>query len=253
MSKLKVLNIIFIIYLVFYSSISNAKTPVMCVSDWPVWEMARVVPSASKFEIIYENYRTCINQFIYGKLDITFLALYDFIRIQQQNQNGKIISVTDYSNGGDKIVAKKNYEFKKENREIVYMQVDSLSLYLFYLFLNKIKMDMKDFEYRNIKAENIKNAYFTEQAKIFVSWNPHFEGIEQKGYKVIASSKDFPKKIFDVIVVKKSSFDEFKNIYEVFLKEYINSFNNQKLYDKISNLNRINTKEYINTLSDAYI
>ena len=86
MSKLRVLNFIFSIYLVFNSSISNAKTPVMCVSDWPVWEMARVVPSASKFEIIYENYRTCINQFIYGKLDITFLALYDFIRIQQQNQ-----------------------------------------------------------------------------------------------------------------------------------------------------------------------
>lgn len=55
-------------------------------------------------------------------------------------------------------------------------------------------MDMSDFNFRNIKAENIKNAYSTDQGKIFVSWNPHFEGVEKKGYKVIASSKDFPKK-----------------------------------------------------------
>lgn len=137
MYRLRLLVITFIIYLIFNSSIANAKKPVMCVSDWPVWELARVVPSASKFELNYENYRTCVNQFIYGKLDITFLALYDFIRIQRQNQNGKIISITDYSNGGDKIVVKKNYEFKKGKREIVYMQVDSISLYLFYLYLKK--------------------------------------------------------------------------------------------------------------------
>ena len=85
----------------------------------------------SNFNYRNTKYATCLRWFKAGNLDITFMTLYDFISIQPTKLPSAIIGVTDYSNGGDKIIVRNSIKKAADlRRKKILLPTDTISLWL---------------------------------------------------------------------------------------------------------------------------
>ena len=110
MKKWTILSLL-VVFVLGLAPVALAENVKMAGSDWPVWEHAHGMDEQGKLENIdfsYEKYATCIDGFVKGKIDVTFMTIYDFIATQRENPNGVIIAVQDYSNGGDGIIIRED-------------------------------------------------------------------------------------------------------------------------------------------------
>ena len=242
--------------------LSSAKSlatdrPTVCVSDWPVWQYARVADFA-KFNVVNESYRTCINRYAKGKFDIAFLALYDVVRLERENQAatkhsvGKIVFLTDYSNGGDWIVAKSGYDFKRKSGRYA-LQLDSVSFNLLYMYAQKVSLDLSQIVIVNVRSDNIINALKYGAFDVVIGWGGNVDQAARYGYKTVATSTMFPSKLFDVIVVNDNFLRNHKKEVQEFIKIYTSAVGSSTAQKQIAKLNNVPLDKFISNLSKAKI
>lgn len=256
--KLIVFFLLFKINLIFPNESRNTKIKMFC-SDWPVWETARAMKTLGKlskeFSFYYRDYTTNIDRFKDNTADITFLTLYDFIYTQRENQDGVIIGTTDYSSGGDKIFVRSNINSVKDLIEKKWtLQSNSISLWLTNIFLKKYGFNLDNIIIKHTIGENIGKQFInTPSIVACVGWNPNFDIIPPNMGKVISSSADFPKNIFDVIVVKRKSLRNNRELYKQFLTHWYQAINDNEIKAEIAKNLGVNVEEYLNWLKDAHI
>ena len=234
---------------------SYAKKPVICGSDWPVWETVHAMAELKQldeFEFRYEKYETCIDAFQAGVRDMTFVTLYDFISMQRKKNNGIIIAATDYSAGGDAIVFHQSSSDLKGKS--LGLQSNSISLYVTHLYLKKQGLSLNDIEIVNVNGGKISEA-FNKNKKLsgVVGWNPNLDDAIKGGGHLIATSADFPENIFDLVVVNRASFKKNPDLYVNFLKKYFKAVNSTKVLDKMASLSQVSVEEFKAWLGDAKI
>ncbi len=231
----------------------------MLCSDWPVWETARAMNSLgllpSGFKFYFREYTTSIDRFKGGVADITFLTLYDFIFTQQEGQDGVIIAITDYSSGGDKIVVSPNIKLPSGLIGKKWaLQSNSISLWLAKLYLNKHGFDLNDIKIRHIKGENVGKEIMRDPSLVAgVGWNPNFDKVPASMGKVITTSADFPRNIFDVIVVKRKSLEKNRDLYNAFLNAWFKAIKNPRVTKEIARIVGVSVAEYQGWLKNAHL
>ncbi|MCP4022928.1 MAG: hypothetical protein GY729_13895 [Desulfobacteraceae bacterium] len=239
--------------------IAATEKIVMLGSDWPVWETVRAMHSlgrlSPKIDFLFRSYTTNIDRFKDDIADVTFLTLYDFLYTQRENENGVIISITDYSSGGDKIVVRPEVKSPADLLGKYWaLQSNSISLWLAHIYLMSNGYSLNDIRIKYTKGEEVGRMLMQDSSIIAaVGWNPNFEMVSETGGKVIVTSADFPNNVFDVIVVKKDSLEKNRALYKAFLNDWFKAINDPKISEQIAKNLGVTVDQYNGWLSDAKI
>ena len=97
-----------------------------------------------------------------------------------------IILATDYSHGGDVVVSRPNINSASDLKgKTIGLQVDSLSLYVLYMTLKKVGLNLNDVKVVRIKGELLAKAFGkNKKLSAVVGWNPYAGAAIEEGSKV---------------------------------------------------------------------
>jgi len=244
--------------LLFLIPINSYSEPKLFSSDWPVWGLTEGMHKSgllNNFDYRIEKYDTCLKWFEAGNVDITFMTLYDFISIQPTKDPTVIIGITDYSNGGDKLIVKNSInsatDLKDKN---ILLPSHTISLWFLNNYLKKNNLSINDVNIID-QNENLAPLQFNESSNFMavVGWNPIINQALTEDTHIAATSADFPEVIYDLIVAKKSFVDNNPQMVERFLVDYYNSINSENIIDISAQEFSVSGKEYKSWLQDAYI
>lgn len=247
---------LFTLILIFISSSTLANK--LFSSDWPVWNITEGMAKKGLldgFDYHFKKYETTIKWFKAGNLDVTFMTLYDFISIQPTKVPTVILGVTDYSNGGDKIIFRN--EIKKptdlKGKKVV-LATDTISLWLLHEYLIKHGMTLNDIQIVN-KNPKLAPLLFRDNASFsaVVGWNPNIDIALNENSYVASTSADFPRSIYDLIVAKKDFVEYNPVIIKHFIADYYQSLTNDSIIENTAVTHSVSSAEYKSWLSDAKI
>jgi len=223
-----------------------------------VWGLTEGLHSAgllNYFVYRLEKYETCLKWFEAGNIDITFMTLYDFIAIQPTKEATVIIGITDYSNGGDKLIIKntihKPYDLKNQS---ILLPSQTISLWLLNNYLEKNGLTINDVKIID-QNEQLAPLQFNESSQFsaVVGWNPTINNALTDNSHIAATSADFPGVIYDLIVAKKSFVDKNPQLVKNFLSNYYTNIQSDGIIDKTAQAFSVSKEDYKSWLEDAYI
>lgn len=245
-------QLFYVVLLVNFSLVTHflEAKPKMEISNWPVFECAAGMAKSGyipNFEFSTERYTTTIKRLENEAIDLTFLTLDDFVTLSRR-QPGKFvaIAVLDYSNGGDAMIVKPNIMTAEQLKgKIIGLHVESVSLWLLHLILDKAHLSLKDIQIKNIAAEFIDKAFANPTIEAVVGWEPNIsQTMDNSKGKILFSSADFPEQIFDLIVVNKESITSYRDDYKDLLQKWFPATKNESIIAELAKYNEISVEEY---------
>lgn len=157
----------------------------------------------------FSAYTDSIAAFRDGKVDIDMQTLDDAIRLFAAGREMKVVVFTDYSYGGDGIVARQGISSVAELKgKTVGVEVGTVGHYSLLKALEKAGLDEKDITIVSIPAWEIKESFLAGKIDAGVTWEPYLTttAAEGKG-KVIITSRDYPETIVTTMAVSKDLID----------------------------------------------
>lgn len=128
------------------------------------------------------------------RIDIALDMIGSWVGMQQDGIPLTIIGETDWSNGGDKIIAKKDANMKNLNGETigVYLNKPSVSYFLnSYLTANGLKLN--DVKVVELEPQAMTDNFIAGRFKVIVNYDPEALRAERTGNgKVAATSASYP-------------------------------------------------------------
>lgn len=245
-------------FFILFNAGATYSEPKLFSSDWPVWNLTEGMYKEQlldSFDYRIKKYESAIKWFKAGNLDVTFMTLYDFISIQPTKSPVVILGVTDYSNGGDKIIFRKNIKTPADLKgKKVVLATNTVSLWLLHSYLEKHGMSINDVSVIN-QAPQLAPLLFREDDSIsaVVGWNPHIDNALNESSYIVSTSADFPRAIYDLIVAKKDFVDKNPELVETFLMNYYASIQSDSIIDKTAASLSVSGAEYRSWLNDAKI
>jgi len=250
-------KMLFTLFILFNAGTTYSQ-PKLFSSDWPVWNITEGMHKEQlldNFNYRMKEYESAIKWFKAGNLEVTFMTLYDFISIQPTKTPVVILGVTDYSNGGDKIIFRKNIKTPTDlkGKKIV-LASNTISLWLLHNYLEKHDMSLNDVFIIN-QSPQLAPLLFREDDSIsaVVGWNPNIDKALNESSYVASTSADFPRTIYDLIVARKDFVDKNPDVVEMFLTGYYASIQSDSIIDKTAATLSISGAEYRSWLNDAKI
>lgn len=141
------------------------------------------------------------------KIDVALDMLGSWVGMYQQGIPLTILMETDWSNGGDKIIAKKGLDLAtiKGSTIGVYLNLPSVTYFLS-KFLESKKMKFADFKVVEIEPEGMANAFIADKFKLIVNYDPQALRAEKDGKgAVVATSATYPGVIPEGFVTRKDT------------------------------------------------
>ncbi|MBF0495700.1 MAG: ABC transporter substrate-binding protein [Deltaproteobacteria bacterium] len=116
----------------------------------------------------------------------------------------RIIGETDWSNGGDKIIAKKNLELNKIKDTTIGVYLDKPSVtYFLNQYLSQNGLKLADANIVELPPDALANNFIAGRIKIIVDYDPEALRAERKGNgQVVATSAQYPGCIPEGFVVR---------------------------------------------------
>jgi len=244
--------------LLFLNASTINPEPKLFSSDWPVWNITEGMHQERRldhFDYRMKNYEVTLKWFKAGNVDVTFMTLYDFISIHPTKHPVVILGITDYSNGGDKIILRNNIKKPSDLKgKKIALANNTISLWFLHNYLDKHGMSLNDVILINQKP-SLSPLLFKEDHSIsaVVGWNPNIDNALDDSAYIASTSADFPRKIYDLIVAKKSFVTNNPDITEKFLTNYYASIQSQSVIDKTASTLSVSSLEYQSWLQDAKI
>lgn len=160
--------------------------------------------------------------FVSKQLDVMISSVDLFAQEAANGIPGKIILVTDISNGGDGIVAKPGIPdvASLKGRKIA-VTVGAPSQFLLEQLLRGAKLSMSDVSI--VKVDDPQRAaevFASGDVDAAVTWEPFLSQAAEKNGKIIATSKDAPDTIVDVLIASPGLLER-KQILEQFVRGWL--------------------------------
>jgi NitT/TauT family transport system substrate-binding protein len=208
--------LIFVIQLAIIGCNSSTSTPSsgpvqvrIGIATWPGFASGMVGKEKGFFESIDLQYHTIDDlaarhaAFRSGDLDIMISSIDLWVQERTQGLEGKAFIITDESAGGDGIVAKAGIKTVADLRgkKVAFARATP-SHYLLFKALEKAGLSPSDIQ--QVKVEdpgNAGQAFLGGSVDAAVTWEPFLTQVKESGKgHVLATSKDFPGTIVDVLI-----------------------------------------------------
>lgn len=149
-----------------------------------------------------DSYIKHLNDLIVGKIDFSGdIALIDIVEKASKGNKLKVVLATDYSNGADGIVAKKEIKSINELKgKKVAVEMGTLGEYLLHDALGKEDIDLSEIQEINFSAQEAAQVFIRGEVDAAVTYEPSYSQAvnDGNGWRIYTSA-DSPGLIIDVL------------------------------------------------------
>lgn len=197
-------------------------------SDWPGWTAFEVGIQKGWFkeagvdvEFSWFDYLPSMEAFTAGKVDAVMVTNGDALVTGANGAKSKMILVTDYSNGNDKIIARpgiKSLEQLKGKK--VGVELTLVDHLLLLQGLKKVGMKQLDVNLVNFRTNETPQALASGQVDAVAAWYPTSQQAltSVPGATAVWTSADVPGLIYDAVAVSPQSLAQRKDDWAKFVK-----------------------------------
>lgn len=195
---------VFLVLLLAMPGYSNTpeRTYTIGVASWVGWSFLHVADAQGFFQDAglnvqvkwYGEPHQISEAFEKGELDFRL----DFVAsVVQEYANGhdiKLLAETNWSHGGDKIIAKRGVNLASRKGATIGIYRDSPALiYFLSVYLNRHKLRLSDFKVRNMGLEKLIKDFVSDEISFAVIFDPYTIDVVKKGDGAVkANSAQFP-------------------------------------------------------------
>lgn len=204
-----------IVALSFSLSAHAAEPLKIGYSDWPGWVAWQVAIDKGWFkeagvDVKFEwfDYSASMDAFTAGKIDGVFMTNGDTLVTGAGGGRGKMILITDYSNGNDMIIAKPGIKTLTDLKgKKVSVEVGLVEHLLLRNGMKKAGMKAGDIDIVNAKTNEMPQMLASKDISAIGAWEPVAGQARRAvpGSKAIYTSADEPGLIYDVLAVNPAS------------------------------------------------
>ena len=235
---------IFIFLLASYFKLSNKKNIYVGKSSWPSWDLFEKSQQStylfSKYKlrfIHYNNYQGIINAFINKDIDIATTTLLEALLINNHTNNGiQIILLLDYTTGSDAVLAQNTIEYIDDlTNKTVGVEKNTVSYYTLLRSLEKANLTKDMVKIKNLNSNELITQFKQKKLDAISLYDPYiFELNEYKdNLNIIFSSKEIPREICDVIIIRKSILEQYPSIVNKIKTNWFKATEHQLKLDKL--------------------
>ncbi len=262
--KTKLRMIIFLFILLSFSFSGMActpqKTPIkIAISAWAGLEPAELAAQLGYYEkhgvevemVRFSVYSDSIEAFEDGKVDAGMHTLDDAIRYFSAGKDVRVVLMTDYSFGGDGLVARPGIESLADLRgHTIGVEIGTVGHFSLLQILEVAKLTTEDVNIVSSPAWEIQQSMLNGTLDAGVTWEPYLTSTaEMLGGKVLITSREYPETIltsmiFDAGVIADRPDDVQKVVAAYFdAVEYI-KINPQDAYQRMAEAEGISAAEF---------
>jgi NitT/TauT family transport system substrate-binding protein len=197
-------------------------------SDWPGWTAMEIGIQKGWFkqagvdvEFKWFDYLPSMDAYAAGQVDAVMVTNGDALVTGSTGAKGKIIMLTDYSNGNDKIVAKAGIETLADLKgKKIGLELTLVEQLLLTMGLGKIGMTIADVELINVPTNETPQTLASGQVDAIGAWYPSSSEAlaASPGSKAVLTSADFPGLIYDTLYVNPESLAQNKEAWKKVVK-----------------------------------
>jgi NitT/TauT family transport system substrate-binding protein len=208
----------------------EAKVPALRVaySDWPGWTAFEVGIQKGWFkeagvdvEFSWFDYLPSMEAFSAGKVDAVMVTNGDALVTGASGGKSKMILVTDYSNGNDKVIARPGIKSLKQLKgKKVGLELTLVEHLLLLQGLQKAGLKQADVTLVNFRTNETPQALASGQVDAVAAWYPTSSQALSSvaGSKGVWTSADVPGLIYDTVAVNPQSLAKRKADWAKFVK-----------------------------------
>jgi NitT/TauT family transport system substrate-binding protein len=197
-------------------------------SDWPGWTAFEVGIQKGWFkeagvdvEFSWFDYLPSMEAFSAGKVDAVMMTNGDALVTGANGGKSKMILVTDYSNGNDKIIAKPGIKSLKDLKgKKIGLELTLVEHLLLLKGLESVGLKQSDVELVNFPTNETPGALNSGQVAAVAAWYPTSGQALQAvaGSTAVWTSADVPGLIYDTVAVSPQSLATRKEEWAKFTK-----------------------------------
>jgi NitT/TauT family transport system substrate-binding protein len=207
-----------------------AKAPPLRIaySDWPGWTAFEVGIQKGWFkeagievEFSWFDYLPSMEAFSAGKVDAVMMTNGDALVTGANGGKSKMILVTDYSNGNDKVIAKPGIKSLKQLKgQKIGLELTLVEHLLLLKGLESVGLKQSDVELVNFPTNETPGALTSGQVAAVAAWYPTSSQALQAvaGSTAVWTSADVPGLIYDTVAVSPQSLATRKEDWAKFTK-----------------------------------
>jgi NitT/TauT family transport system substrate-binding protein len=151
----------------------------------------------------YTSTSEIIRAFSNGTIEAGLMTLDEALLLAQDNPDLRLILVTDFSNGGDVVMAKPEFASLKELKgRRVGAETSALGAYILMRALQLSEMKPQDIEIVPMEFSEQETAFKEGRVDAVVTYEPTRTKLRNFGARQIFDSSQIPKEIVDVLVMR---------------------------------------------------
>ena len=197
-------------------------------SDWPGWTAFEIGIQKGWFkeagvdvEFSWFDYLPSMEAFSAGKVDAVMMTNGDALVTGANGGKSKMILITDYSNGNDKVIAKPGIKSLKDLKgKKIGLELTLVEHLLLLQGLQKVGMKQSDIKLVNFRTNETPQALASGQVDAVAAWYPTSSQAltSVTGAKAIWTSSDVPGLIYDAVAVSPQSVAQRKEDWIKFVR-----------------------------------
>ncbi|HEX4449206.1 MAG TPA: ABC transporter substrate-binding protein, partial [Polyangiaceae bacterium] len=206
-----------------------AKTPLrVAYSDWPGWTAFEVGIQKGWFkdagidvEFSWADYGATLDNFSAGKADAVMVTNGDALVTGAAGAKSKMILLTDYSNGNDKVVGRPGIKaFKDLKGKKIGLELTLVEQLLFLKGCEKNGISPKDVTFIGTKTNDTPQVLGSKQVDAIAAWYPVASQAlaTVPGSVALFTSADVPGLIYDSVAVNPASLAQRHDDWVKFVK-----------------------------------
>ena len=230
------------------------------ISNWAGVEPAELAFRKGFYEkrgvevemVRFSAYTDSIEAFREGRVDADMQTLDDAIRLFAAGCKMKVVLFTDYSYGGDGIVAQEGINSIKDLKgKNIGVEIGTVSHLSLLKALETVGLNEEDVTITSIPAWEIKEAFLAGKIQAGATWEPYLTSTAEEGNgQVIITSRDYPKAIVTTLVLSDELISNRRDDAQKIVAAYIDAVRfmeeePHKAYAIMAEAENIGTEEFV--------
>ncbi len=188
---------------------------------WPGYEplyLARAlgILESDKVKLVeYPSASEVIRGFRNGNINAAALTLDEALLLQESGISTKIILITDFSEGGDAILAQKGISsFNELKDKAIGVEKNALGAFLLSRAIEMNQMSIEDVQIVNMEFNLHESSFLNREVEAVVTFEPIRTNLINKGANELFTSSDIPGEIVDVLLVRTDDLPQYTDHIE---------------------------------------